>query len=88
MSVPGGNDHIIGGNGDNGDDVLVGTFGSDTLNGGRGDDLLDGDLPPQEDNGSPVLDPNPNFDTCNGDQGNDMAFGCEAMTGIESVLGG
>ncbi|HEY6067481.1 MAG TPA: hypothetical protein VIU81_02230 [Gaiellaceae bacterium] len=62
--------------------------GGDTLNGGRGDDLLDGDLPPQEDNGPPVLDPNPNFDTCNGDQGNDMAFGCEALTGIETILGG
>jgi hypothetical protein len=35
----------------------------------------------------PTVDPNPNFDTCNGDQGSDTAFGCEAMTGIETIFG-
>ncbi|MEN3336576.1 MAG: hypothetical protein V7647_252 [Acidobacteriota bacterium] len=94
-TVSGGNgdDELFGGpgsdtlNGENGNDLLVGTVGSDVLNGGKGDDLLDGDLPPADESGQPVLDPNPNFDTCNGDQGFDMAFGCESMSGIESLFG-
>jgi hypothetical protein len=34
-----------------------------------------------------VIDTNPNFDTCNGEQGFDVAFGCEAMSGIEAIFG-
>jgi hypothetical protein len=47
-------------------DILIGNFGSDTLLGGKGDDMFLGDNP----NGAP--DPG-TFDVCNGQQGTDLA---------------
>jgi Ca2+-binding RTX toxin-like protein len=63
--------------GDNGDDIVVGNFGSDTLSGGNGDDILDGD---NVDGDNPALDQNPNSDTCAGGSGANQLFFCETQS--------
>jgi Ca2+-binding RTX toxin-like protein len=95
MNVPGGNDLIRGGDGDDGlfggpandlvkggdgNDELVGNLGNDLLLGGRGDDVLLGDQP------APGGPPEPSsFDLCNGQQGTDLAVPdtCELEISIE-----
>jgi Ca2+-binding RTX toxin-like protein len=79
MNVPGGNDLIRGGDGDDelfggpandlvkggdGNDTLIGNLGNDVLLAGRGDDVLLGDQPAP---GGPA-EPS-SFDLCNGQQG-------------------
>ena len=53
------------------------------LLGGKGDDLLDGDITGAV---GPVPGPNPSHDVCNGQQGSDSSYGCEQANQIETVL--
>ena len=50
-------------------------FGNDLLQGGLGDDFLNGDLQPGT---PPEEDPNPNSDTCEGGAGEDGFDFCES----------
>lgn len=56
---------------------MVGNFGNDVLNGGTGDDALEGD----------AFGPDPgSFDVCNGQQGTDLSDGCEVASQMECDL--
>jgi len=63
--------------GDNGDDLVVGNFGSDSLSAGNGNDILDGDNVVDD---GPVADPNPNSDSCAGGKGLNQFFFCETQS--------
>ena len=76
FSLNGGNDELLGGNGD---DTIVGQAGHDELGGGQGDDTLHGGV------GNDQLTGGPDADLLVGDIGTDLLFGNE---GPDSLDGG